>query len=170
MIQIRPLSQKALTCWDPAGVWQGWRHCGRRSHSDTGPLHSFHNVHILMYKYTHSLPFICPARRERWELFLRVRRDRTGLMLWHSVCISCFFRFIFKKHVTAIWKAQRNYEMKHSNYIYQGLFPIRMQHTLPKCSVYPRASIGMTHSQWATPHRAVTQQRLVMRPRVGLWF
>lgn len=26
--------------------------------------------------------------------------------------------------------------MKHSNYIYQGPFPIKMQHTLPKCSIY----------------------------------
>lgn len=35
-----------------------------------------------------------------------------------------------------------------------------MQHTLPKASIYPRASIDMTHSYWTTPHRAVTQPSL----------
>lgn len=94
---------------------------------------------------------------------------------WHHVatqrvCISCFLRFIFKKHVTAIWKAESNYETKHSNYIYQGLFPIKMQYTLPKASVYPRASIDMTHSHRTTPHGAVTQPSLVMGPCVWLWF
>lgn len=148
-------------------VWQGCSTdclCGRRSHSDIGPLHGIHNVQIQIYKYTHSLPFMYPARRERWELFLRVRRDHTSLMLWHSVFAYHVTSALFSK--STLWPFEKpSVIMKWNTVITftRGLFQSR-------CSTHCQNAAFMTHSQWAAPHRAVTQLRLVTGLRVGLWF
>lgn len=96
IIQIRPLSQKALICFPSDCLGSSSSSTGltgmhaqtagvRGDPTCTATLCSTHDVHIHIYKHTHSLSLICLASRERWQLFLRGRRDHTGIMLQHSV-------------------------------------------------------------------------------------